>query len=87
MILLFLVLLYVSCVALFTGMYFAYWQRNWPDYGMPQRWFYENRTFSLAYGLFPFIGWTIVFFMSDFGRHGWLWPWSDKARKEAGIVK
>jgi hypothetical protein len=87
MILALILFIYVLGVVVFTGMSFAFWQRNWPRFGMPAQGFAQDRMRSLAFWLLPIVGWAVVLFGSKFAHHGWLWPWSAKAKEEAGIVK
>lgn len=75
---------YVLCSVWCIGLSFAYWQRNWPYYNMRETFFREDIRTSLLFGLTPVIGWGFCLMHATYW-HGWLWPWSDKAKKEAGL--
>lgn len=63
------------------GWYFAYFQRKWPSLRKDD--FYEDRGDALTFA----IGGPITFIVHGlaYSSFGWLWPWSAKAREEAGI--
>lgn len=66
-----------------AGWTFAFFQRKYQHYSN-EDWFYEDRRFATAamfLGPFALLATLIVCGT----RYGWLWPYSAKAKEEAGL--
>lgn len=73
-----------ACGVLSAGMMFAFNQRR---YRCISRQCFGDDQFMAAFAILvgP-IGLAATFITYGFFSHGWLWPWSAKAKREAGIV-
>jgi len=77
-----IIALWLACGAIAAGYYFAHFQRHFPE--LRRRHFFRERSgavLDLISGPVSLItvlsiGWT---------KYGWLWPWSEKAKREAGL--
>ena len=77
-----IVVAWLACGALGAGYYFAYYQREYP--GFRKRDFEADKSHAIGALWFGPCA-LLTARLLDRRAHGWLWPWSVKARKEAGI--
>lgn len=73
---------WIACGIWGAGLVFAYFQREYKL--IRYRSFYDNQKDAiLALMLGPIV--LVVLYSLRFTTNGWLWPWSKKAKQEAGI--
>lgn len=75
--------IYIACYIYTCGTAFAHFQRGFSS--IRKGFFKQDRVFSVLISLGGPISALIAYFGSGFNEQGWLWPWSAKAKKEAGV--
>jgi hypothetical protein len=66
--------LWLACGLAAAGMIYAHVQRRWPSVADEDR--REDAEYAVAFGLFGPIALVIIFLMTGFAKHGWLFPGS-----------
>jgi len=73
---------WLACGVFGAGQYFAYFQRRFPT--IRAGLFKSHKEHAVICIFFGPIGVSAAYMEDTYG-YGWLWPWSAKARREAGI--
>lgn len=78
-----LVAFWLLCGVIAAGHDFATFQRRYPN--LRKHDFEKDKSGAVTALVFGPISLSVGFFMHG-TVNGWLWPWSKKAKREAGIV-
>jgi hypothetical protein len=74
---------WIGCGVAAAGIGFAHAQRNWPS--IRRYSFHSDVLCSFLVSLSGPVGLVACLLFTGRAKHGWLWPWSAKARREAGM--
>ena len=72
-----------GCGAIAAGFRFAYFQRKYVE--IRAKHFSADKAASKSAIRWGLVSFLVVATNEDYRTAGWLWPWSAKARKEAGL--
>lgn len=78
-------LAWLAVGALAAGYYFAHMQRYWRGFGVSGKHRFEDDKEGALVTLVAGPIALLELQKRGYTEHGWLWPWSKKARREAGL--
>jgi len=77
-----IIALWLACGAIAVGYCFAFFQRHFPR--LRRRDFFRDRSGASSNLISGPLS-LISVFLLGWTKYGWLWPWSEKAKREAGL--